>query len=323
MKYSLIVPVYNRPSETAELLESLRRQSCRDFEVIIVEDGSSVPCAAAVAPYGTAADGLTVRYLTKSNGGPGPARNFGAAEALGEWLIFLDSDVTVPEGYFDAVDRELAEKDSDAFGGPDRADDSFTPVQKAINYSMTSFFTTGGIRGGKKKLDKFYPRSFNLGIRRSVFGALGGFSTMRYGEDIDLSIRIFNGGYSCRLFPDAWVVHKRRADFRSFFFQVRHSGEARIALYKKYPSSLKAVHMLPAAFTAGCFLLVLAGFFRPVAWTPILVYAWLLFGDSTLKNGGDMKVGLLSAAAGFVQLTGYGTGFISAWMRSLFPGRQS
>ncbi len=323
MKFSLIIPVYNRPSETAELLESLKSQSYRDFEVIIVEDGSSVPCTGSVAPYGTAEDGLTLRYLVKENGGPGPARNFGAAQAKGEYLIFLDSDVTVPASYFNAIDSELEKSGADAFGGPDRADDSFSPVQKAINYSMTSFFTTGGIRGGRKKLDKFYPRSFNMGIRRSVFEALGGFSAMRYGEDIDLSIRIFNGGYSCRLFPGAWVVHKRRTDFKSFFSQVRHSGEARIALYKKYPSSLKPVHMLPAAFTAGCFLLILAGFFRPIAWTPILAYACLLFGDATLKNGGDMKVGLLSAAAGFVQLTGYGTGFISACWKNLFPDRQS
>ena len=187
MKYSLIIPVYNRPDEVNELLASLCGQTLTDFEVVVVEDGSSVPCRDVAERY---ADRLTVKYYTKPNSGPGQTRNYGAERSEGEWLIVLDSDVVLPQGYLQAVDDELQNRPCDAFGGPDRAHPSFSPVQKAINYSMTSFFTTGGIRGGKAKLDKFYPRSFNMGIRRRVYQQLGGFSHMRFGEDIDFSYRI-------------------------------------------------------------------------------------------------------------------------------------
>ena len=315
MKYSLIIPVYNRPAEVRDLLESLKRLSYRDFEIIVVEDGSSSPCDGVVSAYMNGGDGLDLHYFSKENSGPGGTRNYGAERAGGEYLIFLDSDVTVPEGYFEAIDKELENDPADAFGGPDRADNSFTPVQKAINYSMTSFFTTGGIRGGKKKLDRFYPRSFNMGIRKYAFEDLGGFSDMRYGEDIDLSIRIFKAGYRCRLFPEAWVVHKRRTDFKQFFRQVRHSGMARIELYLKYPDSLKPVHLLPSAFTIASAALLLAGFKWHTAWFLLFLYAFLIFTDSSWKNGGDMKTGVLSVAAAFVQLSGYGTGFIEAWWR--------
>lgn len=317
MRYSVIVPVYNRPSEVEELLGSLCRQTSRDFEVLIVEDGSSVPCEQVVADY---AERLPVRYLTKPNSGPGQTRNFGAEHARGEWLIILDSDVLLPEGYFAAIDAELAREDCDAFGGPDRAHESFTPVQKAINYAMTSFFTTGGIRGGKKKLDKFYPRSFNMGIRRDVFAALGGFSKMRFGEDIDLSIRIFKGGYRCRLFPEAWVWHKRRTDLRKFFKQVHNSGIARINLYKKYPESLKLVHLLPAAFTLGCAVLLVGSIFCGWALLPILLFALLVLVDASLKNK-SLRIGILSVAASFVQLTGYGSGFLRAWWARCVRGK--
>lgn len=325
MKYSLIIPVFNRPDEVLELLESLSTQSFRDFETIIVEDGSSVPCRDVVGQFSSKLD---VKYFSKPNEGPGPARNFGAAKAQGEWLIILDSDIIVPGGYFQAIEEELSAKASDAFGGPDRAHESFTPVQKAISYSMTSFFTTGGIRGGKKKLDKFYPRSFNMGIRREVYTALGGFSKMRFGEDIDLSIRIFSNGYSCRLFPEAWVWHKRRTDLRKFFRQVHNSGIARINLYKKYPDSLKAVHLLPAAFTVGVAALLLAlitGFVTAsavlctIGLLPLVLYSALIFLDS-LRLNSNLKVALLSIPAAFVQLTGYGTGFIRAWWERCIRG---
>ena len=243
MRYSVIIPVYNRPDEVDELLQSLTVQCFKDFEVVIVEDGSSIPCKEVADRY---TDRLDIKYFSKPNSGPGQTRNYGAERSEGEYFIILDSDVILPEGYFDAIEKELQASPADAFGGPDRAHDSFTDIQKAINYSMTSFFTTGGIRGGKKKMDKFYPRSFNMGIRREVYEALGGFSKMRFGEDIDFSIRIFKGGYTCRLFPDAWVYHKRRTDLKKFFKQVHNSGIARINLYKKYPDSLKLVHLLPA-----------------------------------------------------------------------------
>ena len=258
MKYSFIIPVYNRPDEVDELLDSLIRQTIRDFEVVVVEDGSSIPCKDVVDNY---ADRLSIHYYNKENSGPGQTRNYGVERANGEYMLILDSDCILPENYLKEVEAELQCKKADAFGGPDRAHESFTDVQKAINYAMTSFFTTGGIRGGKKKLDKFYPRSFNMGVRKEVYQALGGFSKMRFGEDIDFSIRIFKGGYACRLFPEAWVWHKRRTDLKKFFKQVHNSGIARINLYKKYPESLKLVHTLPALFTLGVAFLLLASLF--------------------------------------------------------------
>lgn len=347
MKYSLIIPVFNRPDEVSELLESLTFQTYNDFEVLIVEDGSTYTCKEVCDKY---TDKLNLRYLIKENSGPGQSRNYGAERAQGEYLIILDSDVVVPEGYLDAVNKELGREKADAFGGPDRAHPSFTDTQKAISYSMTSFFTTGGIRGGKKKLDKFYPRSFNMGIRRDVYQTLGGFSQMRFGEDIDFSIRIFKGGYQCRLFPDAWVYHKRRTDFRKFWRQVYNSGIARINLYKKYPESLKLVHLLPMVFTVGvgfCLLAMLIGlicyllqtfiyfpsaesgwgsilFFSGISLmsiglSPLVLYSLLIVIDSTIQNK-SIKVGLRSVMAAFVQLTGYGCGFLNAWWKRCVKG---
>lgn len=322
MKYSVIVPVFNRPDEVDELLSSLCTQTFKDFEVIIVEDGSSVPCAEVVRRY----DGrLDVHYYAKPNSGPSQSRNYGVERAKGEYVIILDSDVVLPEGYLRAVDDELLRQPCDAFGGPDRAHSSFTPTQKAINYAMTSFFTTGGIRGGKKKMDKFYPRSFNMGVRTEVYRALNGFSNMRFGEDIDFSTRIFKGGYACRLFPDAWVWHKRRTDLRKFFRQVHNSGIARIHLTKRHPGTLKLVHLLPALFTAGCILLVVLAVVAallgcPHAWVlllPLLLFALIIFIDATRAER-SVEVGGRAILASFVQLTGYGTGFLRAfWLRCI------
>lgn len=326
MRFSVIVPVYNRPDEVRELLESLAGQVFRDFELIVVEDGSKVTCEEVVRGFG---ERLDVKYFFKDNSGPGQTRNFGAERARGEYLIILDSDVIVPKGYFEAVLDELNREPADAFGGPDRAHESFTDVQKAISYSMTSFFTTGGIRGGNKKLDKFYPRSFNLGIRREVYAALGGFSAMRFGEDIDLSIRIFEGGYSCRLFPGAWVYHKRRTDFRKFFRQVFNSGIARINLFKRHPASLKLVHLLPSVFTLGCALLLVGAlvfaleghFFAALcSLLPLLLHALLIFSDCLLSSSA-LKVAGLAVVASYVQLLGYGSGFLTALWRRVILGR--
>ena len=320
MKYSVIVPVYNRPNECEELLESLTHQTQRDFEVIIVEDGSSVPCREVVERY---ADKLAVHYYDKPNSGPGQTRNYGVERANGEYVIILDSDVVLPEGYFAAIDAELAANPCDAFGGPDRAHESFSTTQKAINYAMTSFFTTGGIRGGKAKLDKFYPRSFNMGVRREVYQALEGFSAMRFGEDIDFSTRIFKSGYRCRLFPEAWVYHKRRTDLKKFFKQVHNSGIARIHLSHRHPGTHKLVHLLPAVFTLGvAFLLVLAllslcfgcEIGTLVSLSPLLLFALLIGVDAT-RQSCSLAVGITAIAAAFVQLTGYGTGYLSAWWR--------
>lgn len=318
MKYSFIIPVYNRPDEVDELLQSMTRQTLTDFEVIVVEDGSVRDCKNVCDNY---AGRLDLHYHMKENSGPGQSRNYGAERARGEYLIILDSDVVLPDGYLQSVDDELKARPADAFGGPDCAHPSFTPTQKAISYSMTSFFTTGGIRGGKKKMDKFYPRSFNMGIRRDVYMALGGFSRMRFGEDIDFSIRIFKAGHACRLFPGAWVWHKRRTDFRKFFRQVYNSGIARINLYKKYPESLKIVHLMPAAFTTGTALLVVlaAVMCQPLWLAPIVLYALMILADSSFQNR-SLRIGLLSVAAAFVQLTGYGLGFFNAWWKRCVRG---
>jgi len=333
MRYSIIVPVYNRPGETDELLQSLCQQTCKDFEVIVVEDGSEQTSKQVCEGY---AGTLDLHYFMKPNSGPGQSRNYGAERAKGDYLIVLDSDVVVPPDYLKAVSDELDREPCDAFGGPDRAHESFTDVQKAISYSMTSFFTTGGIRGGKKKLDKFYPRSFNMGIRRDVYQRLGGFSKMRFGEDIDFSIRIFKDGLKCRLFPEAWVWHKRRTDFRKFFRQVYNSGIARVNLYKKYPESLKLVHLLPSVFTVGVIALVLTSAVGRVLmeyddphrwywlcaapWLPILLYCLLILVDATLQHR-SLKIGFLSVAAAFTQLIGYGTGFIAAWWQRVVRGK--
>lgn len=337
MRYSFVIPVYNRPGETDELLESLAQQTLRDFEVLVVEDGSQITCQQVVQKH---AAQMPIKYFCKPNSGPGQTRNYGAERSQGEYLIFLDSDCVLPPGYLEAVEKELSASPCDAFGGPDRSHPSFTPVQKAISYSMTSFFTTGGIRGGKKKLDKFYPRSFNMGISASLYRKLGGFSKMRFGEDIDLSIRIFQSGARCRLFPQAWVWHKRRTDLRKFFRQVHNSGIARINLYKKYPSSLKLVHLLPALFTLGMgFLLLMmvvglllgllsqSARWGMIGWEmfflslffPVL-YSLLICADSTGENH-SLRVGMLSVMASFVQLIGYGTGFLRAWWLRCVCGR--
>ena len=340
MRYSIIVPVYNRPDEVDELLESLTKQSVKDFEVIIVEDGSSIPCKEVCDKY---AGKLDLHYYNKPNSGPGQSRNYGAERANGEYMIVLDSDVVLPTDYIKAINAELDREHADAFGGPDEAHSSFTDTQKAISYSMTSFFTTGGIRGGKKKLDKFYPRSFNMGIRRDVYLKLNGFSNMRFGEDIDFSIRIFKADCRCRLFPEAWVWHKRRTDFRKFWRQVYNSGIARINLYKKYPDSLKLVHLLPAVFTVGVILLTLmflgglVGAFvmfqmgygmeqvLPLAISALSLamlafYAAVIFLDANCQTG-NLWVAALSVRAAFTQLMGYGCGFIKAWWRRCVLGK--
>lgn len=314
MLFSLIIPVFNRPNEIDELLGSLTQQTQKNFEVIVVEDGSSIPCEDIVRKYD--AD-MQISYFFKPNSGPGQTRNYGAERSNGDYLIVLDSDCIIPPGYIAAVEKELMDSPCDAFGGPDKAHDSFSDVQKAINYAMTSFFTTGGIRGGKKKLDKFYPRSFNMGVKTQVYKALKGFSPMRFGEDIDFSIRLFENGYQVRLFPDAWVYHKRRVDFKKFFKQVYNFGIARINLEKRHPGTMKIVHLLPAVFTLGvAFLILLACFITPWALLPLGLYALLIFMDATLREH-SIKIGLIAIFASYIQLLGYGCGFLTAFFKRI------
>ena len=312
-KFSIIIPVYNRPDEVAELLESLTKQTDKGFEVLVIEDGSSVPCEEVCKQYEKQLD---LHYYFKPNSGRSETRNYGIARATGDWFIIYDSDVIVPPQYIATVRAELEKNPVDCYGGPDAADESFSDVQKAINYSMTSVMTTGGIRGATKNKEKFSPRSFNMGISRKCFETVGGYKNM-IGEDIDLSIRIQQAGFKTTLIPEAYVYHKRRVDLKKFFRQVNTFGKGRVLLGEMHPGSLKLVHLLPAAFVIGNITLVLAAIvllpFNPrlsaLCLLPILFYVVGIFCESLIKNK-SLKIALLSIVAAYMQLFGYGTGFL-------------
>jgi glycosyltransferase involved in cell wall biosynthesis len=315
---SIIIPVYNRPHELLELLNSLSQQSDQDFEVVIVEDGSTDSSKDVVENY---RDQLDIQYFEKPNSGPGQSRNYGCDRAKGDYFIFLDSDCLVPESYIETVKLELKDNYVDAFGGPDRAHESFDRFQKAISYSMTSFFTTGGIRGASEKIDKFYPRSFNMGISREVYQQTRGFSKMRFGEDIDLSMRILSNGFRTRLIKEAFVYHKRRSTFKQFYKQVYNSGIARINLTKRHPGTLKWVHFMPAILVlSGILVLVMS-----ICWTPYVlilpfIYLSLLFIDGTIKHI-DIITGFYCIATSIVQIMGYGLGFMEGLWKRVVLGK--
>lgn len=318
--FSVIIPVYNRPQEIKELLESLCGQILKNFEVIIVEDGSTVKCDDVCTDF---SDKLDITYCVKENGGPADARNWGAKCAKGEWLLFFDSDCLIPHNYFTAVATELHHKECQLFGGADRSHPSFTTLQKAIDYSMTSIITTGGIRGNKKSADKFYPRTFNMGIKKCVFEEIGGFSNMRFGEDVDFSYKVKEGGYDSRLFPQAWVYHKRRNTFRTFFKQVFNSGIARIHLTRRHPGSLKLVHLLPSAFVLGClFLLAVSAIWSWWCMMPLALLCAVIFIDA-LAGKRDIKTAFVAIAASFTQLWGYGSGLLAGWWNICVLGKRN
>ena len=313
-RYSIIVPVYNRPEEVAELLQSLVEQTLQTFEVIIVEDGSSHPCHAEVDRY---KEHLSIQYHSIPNGGPSKARNAGSMWAEGEYIIILDSDVILPPQYIASIEQALQcyqeqGKPLDAFGGPDAAHTDFTTIQKAINYSMTSFLTTGGIRGGKKRISHYYPRSFNLGCRTALYKEMGGFDTsMRYGEDLDFSMRLHERGAHVRLIPEAFVYHKRRSTFAQFFRQVFKFGGARVALSRRHLGSLRPIHLLPSVGTIGLSLLFLGGVISLWSWLPIGGLTLLFFLDA-LQQTRSLKVAGCAVIASFIQIFGYGLGLITA-----------
>jgi len=318
VKISFIIPVFNRPGETDELLRSFSLQTDRAFEVVIVEDGSSLSCQSVVEKY---QDQLDISYYYKENSGPGPSRNFGCGKAGGDYMIFLDSDCVLPEGYVQVVREALEQHYTDAFGGPDRAHRDFSRFQKAINFSMTSFLTTGGIRGGNESMEKFHPRSFNMGFSREVFDSTGGFSEMRFGEDIDLSIRILENGFKSQLIRDAFVYHKRRSSLKQFFKQVYNSGIARINIYKRHPGTLKPVHAAPAVFTLGIVsLLLLSSLLSVYFLVPILLHMLLLFLIASVKTR-SIITGVLALLTSYTQLVGYGAGFTGAFWRRIVMGR--
>lgn len=318
-RFSVIVPVYNRIGEVSDLLESLLAQTSGDFETIIVEDGSSEPCREVVED--AAARGLDVKYYYKENEGRSIARNYGLERATGDYFVFFDSDCVIPPDYFRTLAAELdRRKDLDCFGGPDAAHESFTPTQKAINYSMTSFLTTGGIRGGKIKLEKFVPRTFNMGFSRRVYERVGGFREM-FSEDIDMSTRIRKAGFNIGLIRETPVWHKRRVDLKKFFRQVYVFGMSRITLKLLYPDSLKAVHLLPAAFVIGTLALILLGVFVSPWWLlPLGLYFLAVFIGAIIATR-DLHVSALALPAAVIQLGGYGCGFIKAFVTKIILGR--
>lgn len=322
MFFSVIIPLYNRPQEIKELLHTLTKQTYTAFEVLVIEDGSKLDAKDIVLSF---KGDLDIHYFFKENGGQGFARNFGFERAKGDYFVIFDSDCLIPSNYLETVRDYLYENNLDAYGGPDDAHSSFTPIQKAISYSMTSIFTTGGIRGKKKNAGGiFHPRSFNMGISRKVWESVGGFIITRLGEDIEYSIRIHEAGFKIGLIPDAKVYHKRRTDFKQFWKQLHFFGRARINITKFFPSTLKLVHFFPALFTLFFCLTIILNLFNSQLATVsnylLLLYILLIFLDALLKNK-SIKVAFLSIIASFIQLLAYGCGFIQDFYKKLILKR--
>ncbi len=313
--FSVIIPVYNRPDEVKELLDSLTKQSYKHFEVLIIEDGSSTTCKGVVETF---KGQFTIDYFFKENSGQGFTRNFGFEKANGDYFVVFDSDCLIPSHYFETVNEFLNNNEVDAFGGPDKAHESFTSLQKAISYSMTSPFTTGGIRGNKEHVGTFHPRSFNMGISREVFERTKGYRLTRMGEDIEFSIRIINENFKTALVPKAFVYHKRRTSITQFYKQLHFFGRARVNVNRFFPGELKVVHLLPLFFALGIF-----GWLSTPLWSISLfkvggvlltAYFFLLLLHSIVVQK-NLKVGLLSLCTSFVQLFAYGMGIISEKLR--------
>ncbi|MCU0354239.1 MAG: glycosyltransferase [Cytophagales bacterium] len=324
-KYSIIIPLYNRPDEIRELLDSLTRQTYTHFEVLVIEDGSVNDAQAIVESF---ANRLDVKYFRKENSGQGFTRNFGFERASGDYFVIFDSDCLIPPHYLQAVETDLNRYGYDLYGGPDAASPDFNDVQKAISYAMTSPFSTGGIRGKKKTLGgQFHPRSFNMGLSRQVYEKTGGFIITRMAEDIEYSIRIIRSGFKSGLIPDAYVYHKRRSTFGQFFKQLHFFGRARINLSRFFPDELKLVHFFPALFflflcSLPVWLLIQSLTALPVFTLSSIVlalYTLIVFTDATVKNK-SLKIGILGVAAVFTQLSGYGIGFIKEGWRKLTRG---
>lgn len=310
MLFSVIIPVYNRPQEVEELLDSLTQQTQKNFELVIVEDGSSEDCRSVVDRY---TDQLDIRYFYKDNSGPGDSRNFGMAKAKGDYLLFFDSDCLIPPHYFETVESFLQQHPLDAYGGPDTAHESFSNTQKAINYAMTSVITTGGVRGKENKLDNYQPRSFNMGVSREVYEAVGGYGDIHPGEDPDLSYRIMQAGFSIGLIADAYVYHKRRIDFSKFSKQVYKFGVVRNVLMKWHPRSWKVVYFFPTAFLLGSIaLLLLALLWHVVFLLPLLALLLIIAVDALVKTG-NLTITLMAIPATFIQLYNYGWGFLKGF----------
>ncbi len=318
MFYSFIIPVFNRPEDMEDILGCLASQIYQDFEVVVVESGSSIKSDRVVESF---MDRLNVRYYYKTNEGQGFSRNYGMERARGEYFVILDSDLKLDPDYLDNLDRSLKENELDSFGGPDRAHPSFTPIQKALDFVLTSGITTGGMRGNKKHIGKFYPRSFNMGFSRQVYEKTKGFKLPYFGEDLELSRRINSLGFSSGLIPEAYVYHKRKNDFKSFFNQMFFFGRARINVFKIFPDTLKLAHFFPTFFvfySAMAALIMMFDFkWGLLLWLPLLLYLFIIFLGASIRHR-SLRIGLLALPAVLVQIYGYGLGFIrDFWRRAV------
>ena len=311
-KFSIVVAVYNRPGEMYELLDSIVNQEFKDLEIIVVDDGSEKSSREVVNSF---KKNFSIKYFFIENRGPALARNYGVNKSEGEWIIFFDSDCTIPKNYFFEVNKFLKKNKIDFYGGPDMMDKSFSYLQKSINYSMTSFLTTGGIRGSKKSIDKFLPRSFNMGVKRNAFDEVDGFSDIRqYGEDLDLSYKLLFSGKKSGLIADAKVYHKRRTNLYNFFQQMFKSGKGRHYLNLKYKGTFRFFHLFPTFFVLGFFISNISDIFFQNDYMSLVqslygFYFSLIFLSSTIINFNPL-IGILSVITSFVQFLGYGTGYI-------------
>ncbi len=314
IEFSIVVPVFNRPQELDELLASLTQQTRKDFEVIIVEDGSTVRSEIVFAKFSSL---LSISYYSKPNSGPGPSRNYGIEKAIGTYVVMFDSDCILPPNYFELVGQSLVVQPLDAWGGPDRGRDQFTVVQRAMAYTMASPFTTGGIRGSSSK--NFQPRSFNMGIRREVILKSGGFRFDRFAEDIELSIRLRKEGYRVGLIPDAFVYHKRRTTFREFFRQVSNFGKGRVRVSQVHPEAIKVAHWFPAFFLLGLASIPLLLIAFPIvgrALAAMYTLYVLAIAAGALATTRSVVVSIMSIPSALIQLTGYGFGFLREILKS-------
>jgi len=310
MFFSLIIPVYNRPEDMQEVLEGLSAQTYKNFEVLVVESGSSIKSDTVVESF---KNHLNIQYFYKGNDGQGFSRNYGMKRAKGDYLIILDSDIIIPPDYLEEVFQYLSEHQLDAFGGPDKAHHSFTPVQKAVDYALTSYLTTGGTRGRKKQAGKYFPRSFNMGMSREVYEKTQGFKLPNCGEDIELSIRIQKMGFKTGLIPNAFVYHKRKQSLGGFFKQMVWFGRSRINIYRIYPESLKPIHLLPLFFCLFMIITLLLAFINPLLFKIsagfLLFYFAGILVDASFRHR-SLKIGMLSVITSFSVFTGYAWGMV-------------
>jgi glycosyltransferase involved in cell wall biosynthesis len=307
-RYSIIIPVYNRPQEVDDLLQSLTKQSFHDFEVLLIEDGSTIKSDVIFEKYSSV---LNIQYFYKLNSGPGPSRNFGFEKARGDYFVVFDSDCQIPPHYLESVEKTLKTEKLDAWGGPDRGHKNFTPLQQAMAYTMSSIFTTGGIRGGKSK--DFQPRSFNMGISRDVFMITGGFHFDRFAEDIELSTRLKKLGLRVGLIPDAFVYHQRRSTLKEFFRQVANFGKGRVLVGRAHPGEIKLVHWFPSFFLLGLLSVVpicIVSFHFAVAIVLLYLLYLLAIGMDSFRKTKSLTVAMLSLPSAVIQLAGYGWGFL-------------